>query len=248
MKPNKSYGIFAEYYDILTQNIDYRKRAEYFNTLIKQSGGKQCGLLLDLACGTGSLSEAMDDLGYDVIAVDSSPEMLGIAMDKKFESGKNIQYVCQDMRELDLYGGVDITICALDSLNHLDNFDDLKTVFSKVFTFTNPEGLFIFDINTEFKHKTILGEHTFIYDTDEVYCVWQNSCENSKVKIDLDFFVPENEKYSRYSESFYENAYSIEDIKHALENTGFRVLNIYDEDSFEPLKENSQRAVFVTQK
>lgn len=248
MKLNKGYGIFAEYYDVLTQNIDYRKRAEYFHSLIKKLGGKQRGLLLDLACGTGSLSEAMDDLGYDVIAVDSSPEMLGIAMDKKFESGKNIQYVCQDMRSLDLYGGVDITICALDSLNHLDNFEDLKTVFSKVFTFTNPNGLFIFDINTEFKHKTVLGEHTFIYDTDEVYCVWQNSCENSKVKIDLDFFVPEGEKYSRYSESFYENAYPIEDIKSALKAIGFKVLNIFDEDSFDPLKEHSQRAVFAAQK
>ena len=141
---NKSYGIFAEFYDELTGNIDYKKRAEYFQQLIEKCGGKKNSLLLDLACGTGSLSEAMDDLGYDVIAVDRSQEMLGIAMDKKFESGKNIQYVCQDMRHLDLYGGVDVTVCALDSLNHLDNLEDVSNVFKRVFMFTNPEGLFIF--------------------------------------------------------------------------------------------------------
>ena len=131
---NKSYGIFAEFYDELTGNIDYKKRAEYFQQLIEKCGGKKNSLLLD-------------DLGYDIIAVDRSQEMLGIAMDKKFESRKNIQYVCQDMRHLDLYGGVDVTVCALDSLNHLDNLEDVSNVFKRVFMFTNPEGLFIFDIN-----------------------------------------------------------------------------------------------------
>lgn len=247
---NKSYGIFAEFYDELTGNIYYKKRAEYFQQLIEKCGGKKNSLLLDLACGTGSLSEAMDDLGYDVIAVDRSQEMLGIAMDKKFESRKNIQYVCQDMRHLDLYGGVDVTVCALDSLNHLDNLEDVSNVFKRVFMFTNPEGLFIFDINTEFKHKTILGEHTFIYDTDDVYCVWQNSCEDSRVRIELDFFIPEDDEnhYSRFSECFYENAYPLEDIKSALENAGFEVLGIYDEDSFNPVREDSQRAVFAAKR
>ncbi len=107
---NSSYGIFAEFYDTLTGNIDYRRRAEFFDSAVKRFGGKTQGLLLDLACGTGSLSEEFDELGYDVIAVDISPEMLGTAMNKKFESGRNIQYVCQDMRNLELYGNVDITI------------------------------------------------------------------------------------------------------------------------------------------
>lgn len=245
---NKSYGIFADYYDILTSNIDYKKRAGYFNEIIKKFGGKQGGLLLDLACGTGSLSEEFDNLGYDVIAVDNSPEMLGTAMDKKFENGKNIQYVCQDMRELNLFGNNDITVCALDSLNHLDSFEDLCTVFQKVFMFTEPGGLFIFDVNTEYKHKTVLGEHTFIYDTEEVYCVWQNTCHNSTVSIELDFFVPDGEKYTRYTESFQETAYPLEEIEKALKNTGFEILGIFDDDSFEPVRLNSERAVFAVRK
>ena len=244
----KSYGVFAEFYDVLTANIDYKKRALYFDELIKRHDGKQGGLLLDLACGTGSLSEELDNLGYDIIAVDNSPEMLGIAMNKKIEHQKNIQYVCQDMRELDLFGNADITVCALDSLNHLKNFKDLCVVFRKVFMFTEPGGLFLFDINTEYKHKTVLGEHTFIYDADEVYCVWQNSCQNSTVNIDLDFFVPENDKYLRYSESFQETAYPLGDVESALIDTGIEILGIYDDDSFEPVRLNSERAVFAVRK
>ncbi len=246
---NRSYSVFAQYYDVLTSNIDYKQRAVYFDSLIKKFGGKQHGLLLDLACGTGSLSEELDTLGYDVISVDNSPEMLNQAMNKKFDNGKNIQYICQDMRNLDLFGNVNVTVCALDSLNHLDSLDDIRKVFERVFLFTEPDGLFIFDINTEYKHKVILGEHTFIYNTDEVYCVWQNSCENSRVLIELDFFVPDNnDMYSRYEESFYENAYPLSEIESLLTNTGFEILMCCDSDNSEPVCETTQRAVFAVRK
>jgi ubiquinone/menaquinone biosynthesis C-methylase UbiE len=245
---SKAYGIFAQFYDTLTSNIDYAKRAQYFDSVVRKYGGKQGGILLDLACGTGSLSEQMDALGYDVIAVDNSPEMLGIAMEKKFDSGRNIQYLCQDMRELDMFGTIDVTVCALDSLNHLDSFEDVKRVFEKVFLFCEPGGLFIFDINTEYKHKMILGDNTFIYDTDDVYCVWQNSCENSRVRIELDFFVPENGVYRRYEESFCENAYPLIDVENALKETGFEVLMCCDGDSEKPVCETTQRAVFAVRK
>ena len=97
---------------------------------------------MDLACGTGSLSEELDNLGYDIIAVDNSPEMLGIAMNKKIEHQKNIQYVCQDMRELDLFGNADITVCALDSLNHLKNFEKMALFSEKFLCLLNPEDYF----------------------------------------------------------------------------------------------------------
>ena len=106
------YGNFAHYYDILTGNISYKDRAAYFDMLIKKHGGKK-NLLLDLACGTGSLSEEMCRLGYDVIAVDGSEEMLNEALDKKFDSGLNIQYLCQDMTKLDMFGTIDVTICLM---------------------------------------------------------------------------------------------------------------------------------------
>ncbi len=247
---SNSYGIFAEFYDVLTNNIDYKKRACYFDSLVREYIGdyRQGILLLDLACGTGSLSEEFDELGYDVIAVDNSQEMLGVAMDKKFDSGRNIQYLCQDMRRLDMFGTIDVTVCALDSLNHLDSIDDVRKVFERVHLFCEPDGLFIFDINTEYKHKVILGNNTYIYDTDDVYCVWQNSCKDSRVKIELDFFVPENGTYKRYEECFYENAYPLEDINSILEDVGFEVLLCSDDDSRNAVCETTQRAVYVVRK
>jgi ubiquinone/menaquinone biosynthesis C-methylase UbiE len=248
MKSN--YRFFAYYYDSLTENIDYKKRAEYFDSIIRKFGGKQGGILLDLACGTGILSEKFAEMGYDVIGIDNSPDMLNEALDKKFESGHNIQYLCQDMRKLDMFGTIDITISALDSLNHLQTPQDLKLVFERVSLFSEPDGLFIFDMNTVYKHKNILGNNVFTYETENVYCVWENSyCEkNNEVCINLEFFERDEEVYHRYSESFSETAYSLEYIDELLENAGFEILAHYDDDSFEPVKNNSQRVVYVLRK
>ena len=138
---SNGYEVFAQYYDTLTQNIDYRKRALYFDFLLQKYGVKPNGLVLDLACGTGSLSEELDSLGYDVIGVDNSPDMLSIAMNKKFESGKNILYICQDMRSLNLYGNVDAAICALDSINIKNKksfwFTEKMNSFKNLFNIVN---------------------------------------------------------------------------------------------------------------
>ncbi len=246
---NDSYGVFASVYDLLTENVEYDKRATYINSIIEKYGGKKNGILLDLACGTGSLSELFSAQGYDVIGIDNSPDMLSVAMNKKYESGNNIQYVCQDMREIDLYGNVDITVCALDSLNHLKRFDDVKKVFQRIFKFTENGGLFIFDMNTVYKHREVLGNNTFVYETDDVYCVWQNSCEEDTVSIYLDFFMPDDDGlYERYSEDFTETAYPIETIKKALIETGFEILAVYGDDSFENVTDTTERAIFTVRK
>ena len=122
-----SYSKFAQFYDTLTKNISYKDRAKYFDTIIEKFGGTR-GILLDLACGTGSLSEEFAKLGYDVIGVDSSEEMLNVALDKKFDSELPIQYLHQDMTKLDMFGTIDVTICALDSLNHLSNSETRSMV------------------------------------------------------------------------------------------------------------------------
>lgn len=154
------YSRFAEYYDVLTKNICYKERAAYFNTLIERFGGKSGGILLDLACGTGSLSEEFTKLGYDVIGVDNSQEMLSVALEKKLDSDLPIQYLHQNMTKLDMFGTIDITICALDSLNHLPNLDAVKATAERVSLFTNPGGLFIFDVNTPYKHEKVLANNT----------------------------------------------------------------------------------------
>lgn len=246
------YHSFSYFYDKLTSNISYKQRAEYFDMLIKKHNGTQ-NLLLDLACGTGSLSEEFSRMGYDVIGVDASEEMLNEALDKKFDSGLNIQYLCQDMTELDMFGTIDVTICALDSINHLKSIDDVKKTFQKVFLFCEPNGLFIFDINTPYKHQNILADNTFIYDLDDVFCVWQNSFDSSskdcRVDITLDIFGKnENGFYQRYYDELSEIAFKREIIESLLISAGFIVEAVYDYDTVNPPLDNSEKLVFVARK
>lgn len=244
-----SYHKFALYYDKLTSNIDYHEHADYYeNIILEQMPYK--GILLDLACGTGTLSEEMARRGFDVIGVDNSEDMLSIALDKKFDSGLPIQYLCQDMCELDMYGTIDVTICALDSLNHLADINSVKRAIKRVSLFSNPNGLFIFDINTIYKHKNILGNNTFIYDTDEVFCVWQNTYneKDNSVLIELNFFEKDEDVYIRYDESFTEKAYDVGVIKQICENAGLEIINIFDYMTENPPREDSEKLTFVTRK
>ncbi len=242
------YNVFARYYDELTANIDYRKRAEYFNAIVKKFKTTENNILLDLACGTGSISEEMAKLGYDVIGVDNSQEMLGIAIEKKFSSGLNIQYLCQDMRNIDMFGTIDITVCALDSINHLSCIDDVRKVFEKVSLFSEYNGLFIFDVNTLYKHRKILADNTFTYETDNVYCIWENSLnkDTDEVRMNLEFFeLEENGLYSRSSDCFSEKAYSEETIEKLLAETNFEIIGKYGDDTFESPSETSQRIIYT---
>ena len=165
------YGRFACYYDKLTENVDYGKIAARCHELIKRYSSEH-EVVLDLACGTGSLSEALARLDYDVVGVDLSDQMLEEAMDKRYESGLNIQYLMQDMTELDLYGAVDAVVCVLDSINHLENEEAVRKTFECVSKFTCDGGLFIFDVNTVYKHRVILADNAFCYDLDGLFCAW----------------------------------------------------------------------------
>lgn len=243
------YQHFAQYYDILTGNISYPRRASYFDSLIRQFGGKK-GILLDLGCGTGSLSEEMARLDYDVIGIDNSCEMLNVALDKKYESGLPIQYLQQDMTELDMFGTIDVTLCALDSLNHLQGWDAVKKTFARISLFSEPGGLFIFDVNTPYKHRAVLGNNTFVYDMEEVYCVWQNRYEEKdcRVTIDLDFFECQGDVYRRYEDSFAETAYEAEKLDQALADAGFEILQHYELDTVDLPGEESEKIVFIARK
>lgn len=246
-----NYSDFAFYYDGLTGNVDYKKRAAYFDMLIKKyctSGGRY---LVDLACGTGSLSEEFASLGYDVIGIDYSEEMLSEALNKKYDNGSDIQYVCQDMTSFELYGNADIIICALDSINHLETTDDIRKTIERAYMFLEPGGVFIFDANTAYKHREILADNSFVFENDQVFCTWQNSYseKDNRVEISLDFFEKsENGKYDRYSEDFTEIAPETEIIDRYLKNAGFTIEAHFDEDSTEPVHEKSQRIIYIAKK
>ena len=243
------YGSFAYFYDRLTRNVPYEDMARQIERYTERFGGRK-DILLDLACGTGSLSERLAGLGFDVIGVDSSEEMLNCALDKKFDSGLPIQYLRQDMRSLDMFGTIDVTVCSLDGINHLENKEDVLKVFERVSLFCDPAGLFIFDVNTLHKHRDVLADNAFIYSLGDVYCGWQNeySPEDDSVRIYLDIFEEENGKYTRYSEEFGEIYLSHEDIVSLLDKAGMTVLAVYDGYSDEPLNESSERAVYVCKK
>lgn len=245
------YETFSRYYDGLTENVDYKSRAAYFHGLIEKYKQSEGNVLLDLACGTGSMSEEMAGLGYDVIGADFSYGMLNRAMEKKMESGLPIQYICQDMRELELYGNADAVICTLDSLNHLDCFEDVEMTFRRVYENLEAGGVFIFDMNTPYKHREVLGDQVYIYDTESVYCVWENSYDSEEhtVNIRLDFFeLTEDGSYIRSGEEITEHAYEPERVSAVLHGIGFNVIGCFHADTEEPLKADSERMIFVVRK
>ena len=242
------YEAFSFYYDQLTENVEYPQRAAYFHRLIQKYRQSEGVVLLDLACGTGSLSEEFAKLGYDVLGVDYSYGMLNQAMQKKLEHNLPIQYICQDMRELDLYGTVDVTVCALDSLNHLDSFSDVKTVFQQVFDVTEPGGIFLFDMNTVYKYQTMIGNTTIAENRDEGSFIWENSYdeETGINTYELALFIPrEDGLYEKDEEVHYQRAYSLEKIKELIGKAGMELLAVYDAYTLEPPKEDSGRLTFV---
>ena len=241
-----NYDLFAEYYDELMSGIDYPARAEYMDGIIKKYK-PDAHLLVDLACGTGSMTVEFAAMGYDVIGVDLSGNMLSKAREK---SDGSILYLCQSMQNLDMYGTIDAFVCTLDSLNHIEDREQLLLALSRVSLFMEPDGVFVFDMNTLYKHERILADNAFVYETEKVYCVWQNEyAGDGRVNIALDFFERQPDgSYLRDCEDFCEVAYSIEETKKMLAQAGLKVVAAYDDMTLEPPKENSQRIVFVTAK
>lgn len=246
-----SYGVFSEFYDALTANVSYDTVSQVLSSLLTRYG-KSRGLLLDLACGTGSVSVRLAKKGYEVIGVDLSPEMLSEAQNKAYSAGQNILFLCQDMTALDLYGTVDAAVCTLDGLCHLPDEESVFAELRKVSLFMNPGGVFLFDVNSVYKHRAVLGNNTFVYDTDDVYCVWQNTLlpDGVTVQMDLDFFEPVSDEgdYVRQSERFTERAYPRETLEAMLKKAGFTVLDVFDGYSGKPAHDTSERLLFAVRK
>ena len=241
-----SYNSFAYYYDELTKNVDYKGRAEYICEILKKYNIKD-GLLLDLACGTGSLSIELSKLGFEVIGTDASYDMLSEAQNKAAESGENIMFLCQRMEETDLYGSVRAIVCALDSINHVTDYDLVKKTFKNLINFLDTDGIIIFDANTVYKHQKVLSNNIFIYDEKNVFCAWRNTLleDEKTVNINLDFFVKNGEDYLRLGESFKEKAYTDEELTFAVEDAGFKVLSRFSESTFDVPTDETERITYI---
>lgn len=243
----EAYTNFAEVYDLFMDNIPYEDWCSYVTDLLKEQGVKD-GLVLDLGCGTGSLTELLADAGYDMIGVDNSEDMLQIAMDKRAESGKDILYLLQDMREFELYGTVKAVLSICDCINYILEYKDLVEVFRLVNNYLDPGGVFIFDLNTVYKYESVMGDTTIAEDREECSFIWDNFYdEDTKInEYDLSLFIREEEDlYRKYMETHYQRAYTIDEIKKALKEAGLDFIQAFDAFTREPVKDTSERIYLI---
>lgn len=237
----------------MVEGFQYQDAAHYYNRLIRENStvitkrekNDSKGILLDLACGTGTLSVLLADLGWDVIGVDSSSGMLSCA-----KQHEKVSYICQDMTELDLYGTVDAAVCCFDALNHLLDEQDLLDTFKRVSLFMNPGGVFVFDVNTVYCHETVFADNIFVSETDGIYCVWRHEKQDDDIMfVSLSVFEKqENGLYKRHDETNIERAYSLKLISKLCEKSGFKVAGCYDFLTENKARENNNRVVFVCKK
>ena len=264
-----AYTDFASVYDTFMDETPYEEWAEFIHELIKEYGisevfgrdlqGENCSdkqkvlasernLVLDLGCGTGTLTELLYRRGYDMIGVDYSQDMLNIAMEKKAESGSDILYLCQDMRELDLYSTVGTVISACDSVNYLLEAEEVEETFRRVNNYLYPGGIFIFDFNTVYKYEQIIGDTTIAENRENCSFIWENYYhEEERInEYDLTIFVQEKEElFRRFSETHYQRGYTLDEMKALVEKAGLRFMKAIDADTHEEPDEFSERIYII---
>lgn len=205
-------------------------------------------LVLDLGCGTGTVTELLYEKGYDMIGVDSSEEMLQIAMDKKLETQSDILYLCQDMRELDLYSTVGTVVSVCDSLNYLLMDEDVIETFRLVNNYLFPGGIFIFDFNTIYKYEEVIGDTTIAENREDCSFIWENfySCEDHINEYDVTVFErQEDDLYRKFTETHYQRGYSLNEMKAFLEKAGLIFVTAMDEKTHEAPTETSERIYVI---
>jgi len=245
------YEDFASVYDEFMETYSAKEWADYAEKLWEKHGLKP-NLVLDLACGTGSLCEELTNRGYDMTGVDASEEMLLIAREKAMEAGisDKILYLQQDMREFELYGTVDSILSTCDSLNYILEEEDLLQVFRLAENYLDQGGLLMFDLNTEYQFREVLGTGTFADTREDAAFIWQNYFyEDEKInEYQVTFFHQDSQSEDRYlrsEETHYEKAYSVETVKRLLEEAQFKVEGIYETFTLNAPTEESGRITFV---
>lgn len=272
---SESYTGFAEVYDELMDDVPYEEWCKKIAETIDRYGiskrikrddpeaGEACAdgelsesarlesernLVVDLGCGTGTLTEMLYDCGFDMIGIDNSEDMLGIAMEKRQESGSEILYLNQDMRELELYSTVGTVVSVCDSLNYILEDEELEQVFGLVHNYLYPGGLFIFDFNTDYKYREIIGDGTIAENREDCSFIWENEYdeESGINEYDLTFYVKdESGKYERFEETHYQKGYTPEAIGKMLSEAGFGLIEMADSETEEEVSDKSQRIYVV---
>lgn len=233
----ESYGAISSVYDNINSHIDYHAWADFFERCFDRYLPCRPDLVLDLACGTGSMTLELAKRGYNMIGVDASSDMLGIAYERKFEldTPHDVLFLLQDMKDFELYGTVGAVTCCLDSINYLTEDGDLDTCFACVHNYLDPDGLFLFDMNTPYKFENLYGDNTYVYEEEDcggnAFCIWQNYYDRESRLCDFSLTVFEREengtKYLRRDESQTERCYTRAEIENSLTRNGFEILGFF---------------------
>ncbi len=251
-----SYDAIASVYDSINSEIDYSAWADFIEKCFSRFLPQRPSLVLDLACGTGSMTFELQKRGYDMIGADMSEEMLFKAYDKAYDNEiSNILFIKQDMRDFELYGTVGAIVCCLDSINYLTSNSDLEKCFACAHNYLDPDGLFIFDVNTPYKFENTYGNNHYIFeDTDSdgntAFCGWQNDYDTATglCKFYLSVFTEsEDGRYDRSDEEQTERCYTKNELTDALEKCGFRVLGFYSNFDFSVPNEKCERWYIAAQ-
>lgn len=260
----EAYTSFASVYDTFMDNVPYEEWGEYIYSLLCRYGVRD-GIVLDLGCGTGAMTEILAGYGYDMIGVDNSEDMLELAMEKRIASGHDILYLLQDMREFELYGTVRAVVSVCDSVNYITEPEELAGVFRLVNNYLDPGGIFLFDFNTEYKYREVMGDCTIAEDRGPCSFIWDN-CYYEEERIneyDLTLFIREgtapgqNEGaeeddteengalYRKYTETHFQRGYTLEEIRELLSSAGLIFQAAYDMDTREAAGETSERICVI---
>lgn len=238
---------FAEVYDILMDHISYEDWADYISDILKKEG-IHSGLILELGCGTGKMTRQMVAKGYDMIGIDTSEEMLSIAKEYSEEKQDGILYLCQDMRDFELYGTVSAVICVCDSMNYMLTEEDLIRVFRLVNNYLDPGGLFIFDMDTPYAYEEVMGDTTFAMNREEGSFIWENTFYPDEMinEVDLTLFVARgNGLYERLEENHIRKTFSLDTLRRLIEESGLEWVAAYDELSEKEPNHKSERVYIV---
>jgi len=243
-----AYHELARSYDRLTNDVDYRATVEFYMQILNREGLKP-RTAVDLACGTGSVTAILAELGIETIGVDMSEEMLTVAMDKVMDMEKPPRFICQKLQQLHLPRGVDLAVCALDSLDYVTDPDDCREAIRRAYKVLNPGGIFIFDVNTPEKLRAMDGQ-VFLDEDDDVYCVWRGEFDEQTniCSYGMDLFQREGDVWHRSFEEHREYAYSQEQLTEYLKSAGFTHIAVYADRLFEAPREGEQRIYFKARK
>ena len=256
----EAYGEFAKVYDELMDNVPYELWGERLDQAIKRYGVSrperdaetpleaEKNLVVDLGCGTGTLTESLYAKGYDMIGVDQSEAMLNAAMRKREESGSEILYLQQDMRELELYSTAGTIYCVCDSLNYILEEEELLQVFSLVNNYLFPGGVFLFDFNTEYKYREILGDTVIAENRESCSFIWENfyDPEEEINEYDLTLFLQEEDgRFRKENEQHFQRGYTLEQMTALAQKAGMKIIEAIDADTAGPVTEQSQRIFAV---